>query len=154
MGSALVCAGCHDSERAAQAFPADGAALEILREQAGAFSSLTRPVKWVIHDDRGLAWAPAEIGPVDFSREMVLVVGTGPTPSPDYHVRLKRVYRTGPILKAEIEYRYPAHDAPASTVSASPYHIVVTPRSDLNVEGFTAPSVVGTQRHAPPRRIR
>jgi hypothetical protein len=145
---------CQSAERFGDTFPADGATLEILREQAGAFSNLRRPVKWVMHDRRSLARALAEIGPVDFEREMVLVVGAGPTPSPEYGVRIQRVYRAGPVLKADIQYSYPTADAAPSPVAASPYHIVVTPRSDLNVEGFTAPgdTAARTKPIARPKR--
>ncbi len=120
-------------------FPAEHEAMEPLRERVGTFSNLSRRVKWVIHSPGELALMPVDVGPIDFEREMVVLVGMGPTPSPDYAVRLKRLVRDAGVLRAEIEYLYPPDGAAGSASPASPYHAVVMPRSDLRIEGFTAP---------------
>ena len=81
---------------------------------------------------------PVDPGQVDFDHEMVLVAALGPTASADYAVRITRVWRDGAVLRAEVEVAHPPADSPRRGIPASPYHLVVIPKSNLNVAGFTA----------------
>jgi len=81
---------------------------------------------------------PINVGPVDFDEEMVLLAALGPTACDDYAIRIRRVWRDGMQLRARVEVQCPAADAPRRGTPASPYHLVIVPRSELNVKGFEA----------------
>lgn len=115
------------------ALPAD---LPILREHRATFSRLSRPVRLVIRDARTFARLPLTEIDVDFDREMVLIAGLGPVQSDALGIRITRVRHRGQRLDAEVETIRPEADAPVRRALASPYHLVVVPRSDHNVVGF------------------
>jgi hypothetical protein len=116
--------------------PADGQDLPVLHERAGTFSSIGQSLRLVVHDQGSLATLPVDIGPVDFEREMVLVAAMGPTPSEGYFIRIRRVWRHGQELRAEVDIRYPSSGGQLRGRPASPYHVVVVPRCHLNVRDF------------------
>jgi hypothetical protein len=140
----LLAAGCTTAPRAEVTVVADGQELPVLRQKSGAFSSITRRLRLVVHDPGTLAMLPVDPGPVNFSHEMVLLAAMGPTPSDDYAIRIRRVWREGSVLRARVEKRFPRPDAPRGSAPASPYHLVVVPRSELNVRGFEAGVPPGT----------
>ena len=140
----LLAAGCTTAPRAEVAVVADGQELPVLRQKSGAFSSITRRLRLVVHDPGTLAMLPVDPGPVDFSHEMVLLAAMGPTPWDDYAIRIRRVWREGSVLRARVEKRFPRPDAPRGSAPASPYHLVVVPRSELNVRGFEVGVPPGT----------
>ena len=108
----------------------------MLREVSGTFSSFGQSMRLVVHDPATLASLPITVGDIDFANEMVLVAALGPAPSEQYAIRIQRVWRDGASLRAPIVVTYPPAGAPLRSRSASPYHVVVVPRSPLNVGGF------------------
>ncbi len=133
-----VLGGCTVAPRADSARIADGQELAVLREQARTFSSIDRQLRLVFHDAGSLAMLPVNAGPVDFDREMVLLAALGPTRSEDSAVRIRRLWRDGSVLRAEVQISHPVASALSAGTPASPYHLVVVPRSDLNIAGWTA----------------
>jgi hypothetical protein len=117
---------------------ADGQELPILNQRQGTYSSIDRAVRAVVHDPGTLAMLGMGGVDVDFDSQMVLLAALGPTPSANYGIRIRRVWRDGWALRAAVEVVHPAVDAPRRGTPASPYHLVVVPRSDLNVVGFSA----------------
>lgn len=134
----LLLAGCSMGPTTNLDLIADGEQFPVLREQIATFSTINRPLRLVIHDPGTLAMLPFDIGPVDFQTEMVLLAATGPTPSDGYAIRIRRVWRDGLRLRVRVETQFPPTDVPRAGRSASPYHLVVVPRSDLLVKGFAA----------------
>ncbi len=134
----LAVAGCATTRSGPAFEPAHDQELPILREVSGTYSTIGRPLRLVVHDPGTLAMLPIDLGPVDFNREMVLVSALGPTPSPTYAIRIRRIWRDGPALRAAMDIQYPAPDAQLRSAPASPYHAVVVPKSNLNVRNFQA----------------
>lgn len=134
----LMAVGCSMAPRTDLEPMADGEVLPVLRERSAVFSTINRPLRLVIHDPGTLAMLPFDPGPVDFDREMVLLAAMGPTPSADCAIRIRRVWRDGPRLRVRVELQFPPGDAARSEARASPYHLVVVPRSDRRIRGFEA----------------
>lgn len=122
---------------------ADGAELPILRQVQGTHCHETLAVQLVVRDAATLARIPLQDIPVDFTREMLLIVTLGRVTSDHYSVRIGRVWRRGHQLRVGLTVESPSAEAPI--VMASPYCIAVVPRCDLNVAGFSP---------EPPRRDR
>jgi len=122
----------------------DGQELPILREVAGTYSSITRPLHLVIHDAATLAALPVDPGPVDFDKEMVLFAATGPTRSERCAIRIRRVWRDGAVLRASVVKEFPPADEARTSTTASPFHLVVLRKMSLNVVGFNAKVPHGT----------
>src|SRR5688572_4515778 len=94
--AALVTAvGCDLQRRPAHPLAGSIEEIPILADHSGAYSNLKREARLVIYDQQMLDQLPVQIRPVDFSREMVLFAGLGPTPSPDFSVAIERVERRG-----------------------------------------------------------
>ena len=74
--------------------------------------------------------------PVDFNREMLLIVTLGRVMSDQYAVEIDRVWQERSKVHVSTRVTQPAANA-VPTV-ATPYCIAVVPRSDLNVDGFSA----------------
>ncbi len=136
LGWAVLAGGCSQAPMAGGGDIADRQELPILRSQAGTYANFARPLRLAIRDAGTLAMVPVDVGPVDFQREMVLLAALGPTPSPEYGIRIRRVWRDGSELRARIEKRFPEADLPRRTTPANPYHLIVVPRCDRNVRGF------------------
>lgn len=111
--------------------------LPIVWEHAGSYSDVARPFRVVARDAATLAQLPLVEVPVDFRTHMVLVAALGPTTSDEYGVRITRVWREGNRIRTEVARVHPGEVKRGGVVRASPYHIVVVPRSDLNVDGFS-----------------
>ena len=130
--------GCTGPRPAADGGPIDASPVDfpILRERRATFSRLSRPVRLVIRDAPTFARLPLAEIEVDFDREMVLIVGLGPVQSDAFGIRITRVRRRGRRLDVGVETIRSEADAPVRGALASPYHLVVVPRSDHNVVGF------------------
>ena len=135
--SLLLVTGCTFAPSGDLWVPEEGASLPILREMSGTFSSIDRRMNLVVHDLGTLSEIPLDPGPVDFSREMVLLAALGPTPSERFAIRIKRISRDGAVLRPELEVRFPSARAPRRASRASPYHLIVVPKTNMNVIGFT-----------------
>lgn len=126
--------GCSDPRPGIEMEIADGAELPILRQVQGPHSHETRPMRLVIRD--AAAWAQVHVAdiPVDFEREMVLVVTLGSVLSDQYDVRIERIWRAGSRLKVATVVRAPP--VASSVEPACPFCVAVVPRCGLNIEGF------------------
>lgn len=112
--------------------------LPILWQQAGSYGCLKVPVRLVARDPATLAQVPLADVPVDFDKQMVLIAALGIVPSDGYAIRITRVWRRGNRILTDVRVSPPPPARrPGPPNLTSPYHIVVVPRSDLNVEGFT-----------------
>jgi hypothetical protein len=115
--------------------PADGDELPILHQVQGTHSHETRAMQLVIRDPATLAQVPLADVPVDFAREMLLVVTLGRVTSDRCSVAIDRVWREEGHLRVSTVVTPPP--AGAAIAMASPYCIAVVPRCDLNVAGFS-----------------
>jgi len=109
----------------------------ILWEKAGSYCDLTRPTRLVARSQAEMVHCPIRDVPVDFSREMVLVAAMGRVTSEGYAIRIHRVWREESVIKVDVRVYRPRPSTQAVIQLACPYHVVVVPRSDLNVEGFS-----------------
>lgn len=143
LGVLFPSVGCHEARVGMHELPADGEELEILRQTQGTHSHESRAMQLVIRDAATLARIPLVDVPVDFSKEMLLIVTLGRTPSDRFAVSIDRVYREGSRLRVETAVQYPPPNSPVAM--AAPYCIAVIPKCDLNVANFNP---------EPPTRIR
>lgn len=135
----LIClAGCAGDPVQRVDEPAPGEDLPILWEGTGTFSRLSRPVRIVAYDRATLAQVSLAEIPVDFTRQMVLIAGMGPTFSSELGVRIARVWREGPRLRVQERRIHPGVDKPPTLERASPWCAVVVPRSELPIEGYSS----------------
>ena len=144
--SLVALGGCsqHRPTTPADAYPAEE--WPILREKSGVYSRITRAVRVVARDRATLAQIPITELDVDFATEMVLIAGLGPTPGNEMGIRITRVWRAGSALRVQERQIHPGFDRAPGLSPASPWAVAVIPRSDLNVEGYTArvePGVMG-----------
>lgn len=124
--------------------------LPILWEKSGSYCNRTAPLRLVARNQAEMALCPISDVPVDFDRQMVLAATMGQVLSDGYAIRIERVYREGPFIKVDVRiYRPPPVTQPGDLRPACPYHVVVVPRSDLNVENFSP-----DPHRATPRRWR
>jgi hypothetical protein len=133
---AALAAGCGE-KRSGTVRASPGEDLPILWEDSGTWSRLSRPVQLVVRDEATLAQVPLSDVPVDFERQMVLVRGLGPTSGSGIGVRIVRVWRVGSRIRVQERRIHPGLDAPRSETKSSPWTVVVVPRSDLPVEGYS-----------------
>jgi len=159
---AILAAGCHRAnprgmlEQGPDEFP-------ILWEQQGTYSNITQAFRVVVRDRATLARLPIAEVPVDFDRQMVLVAALGPAPTDQVGIRITRVWREKNRIRVQVQTLHPGEAKHAGLKRTSPYHIVVVPRSDLNVVGFSstvpskafeAPGVPGEPNQPRPSRKR
>ena len=111
--------------------------LPILREHHGVHARLRRSVRLVIRDRATFHQLPLPEVEVDFGREMLLVVAAGGLRTTTYAPRITGVRRVGNMLVVDVIRTRRSDDAgdlaPGRTAF---YHMVVVPRSDLNVAEF------------------
>jgi hypothetical protein len=112
--------------------------LPIIWQKTGTYSRLARTIHLVARDAQTLAQLPLAEVPVDWTTQMVLVVGLGPTPTSQTGVRMARVWREGARIRVQERRIHPGAETAPGLEPASPWAIAVIPRSDLNVEGFVA----------------
>ncbi len=126
--------GCHEPPRRLVYRFEDGETLPIIEQIQGAHCGEYTPMKVVIRDPAAFAKLPIVDLPVDFNREMMLVVTLGDVTSDQYNVRITRVWRDGSLIRVETRTTPPPSNAPL--VRASPFCVAIVPSSDLNVAGF------------------
>ena len=133
----LGLAGCYPDRVHPTTAPAPGQALEILWQASGTHSRLIRGARIVARDRATLARVPITEVQGDFDAQMVLIAGMGPTPNDRLGIRIKRVWRDGRRIRVLERHIHPGLDHGGDARPASPWTIVVVPRSDLNVEGYS-----------------
>ncbi len=129
-------------------------------QQQGTYSNIARPLRVVARDAATLAQLPIAEVPVDFRNQMVLIAATGPASSDQLGIRITRVWKDNGRIRAQVQTLHPGEAKHGGVARTSPYHIVVVPRSDLNIVGFSAtvprgaiasPAVPGTPTPTPGR---
>jgi len=119
----------------------------ILWQKAGSYCNRKTPLRLVARNRAEMAACPIGRVPVDFRREMVLAATMGRVTSDQYMIRIHRVWREGSEIKVDVRIYRPRPTTHSSIQLACPYHVVVVPRSNLNVQDFS-PDL----RRAVPRR--
>jgi hypothetical protein len=148
----LVATGCSWSGSAYDAY-VEVEDFPVLWETAGSYCNRTIPLRLVARNRAEMALCPVGDVPVDFDEQMVLAVTTGRVMSDRYGIRIGRVYRQGSIIKVDVETFRPTPTTQLSVQAASPFHVIVIPRSDLNVEGFSSRARSGQTTVDPLRRL-
>jgi hypothetical protein len=110
----------------------------IFYQKAGKYCGAKREMRLVVRDQAHMAFVPVGDVPVDFNSQMVLFVTTGQVYSESYDIQIDRVWRQGRLVRVGITKTYPQAGEMGFPHPCSPYHLVVVPKSDLNVEGFVA----------------
>lgn len=136
-GLLVAAAGCQEP-RSAPTTPAEREEIPILWEHAGSASFIARPLRVVARDEATLAQVPVADVPVDWRTQMVLIAANGPVASDQIGIRIDRVWREGNRIRVQVHVLHPGDEKHGTVVQTSPYHIVIVPRSDLNVDGFSA----------------
>lgn len=137
--AALTLLGVYGCQTMPSAYPPNSReVLPILWDHADNYSQITKPLRVVARDASTLSQLPLVEVPVDFKKQMVLIAAMGPVNSDQLGIRITRVERIGTKIKAEVVPVHPGEQKHGGIVRTSPYHIVVVPKCDLNVEGFTA----------------
>ncbi|HSA27471.1 MAG TPA: hypothetical protein P5159_13135 [Phycisphaerae bacterium] len=111
--------------------------IPILWQASGVYSHLTQRVRVVARDPAVLAQLPLTEVPVDFETQMVLVAGLGPTATNELGLRIERVWREGSTIRTQERRIHPGPELKAGVYPASPWTVIIIPRSDLNVAGYT-----------------
>jgi hypothetical protein len=111
--------------------------IPILWEKNGTYSRLGRRVRVLARDRATLAQVPIAEVPVDFTTQMVLVAGTGPTPTEEIGIQITRVWQEGSLIRVQERVTHPGIDQAPGLNPSSPWVVVVIPRSDCNVEGYS-----------------
>jgi hypothetical protein len=136
-GAAALC-GCGYRSSKIEVASEPVADVPILWQKTGSYSRLNREARICARNLATLAKVPLTEVPVDFRKEMVLIVGLGPIADDDVGVEIARVWRQGSQLKVQERRIYPDYSGAEGLERASPWAVAVIPRSDLNVEGFSA----------------
>ena len=151
----LVQTGCTGGAGGVGGGSRDASAAEdipILWQSSGTHSRLVRRVRILARDQATLAQVPLAEVPVDFETQMVLIAGLGPTPSSEQGIRIVRVWREGSRIRVQERPIHPGADQVPGLQPASPWTVVVIPKSDLNVEGYTTQVPDGLLRDHPGSR--
>ncbi len=131
----FLLAGCSAAIPPSADMPAED--LPIQWQKSGSYSRLGRSVRLLIRDPAALAQVPVTDVPVDFNTQMVLLAALGPTPTSDLGIRITRVWREGHRIRVQERQIHPGTEEGRGLDPASPWTVVVIPRSDLNVEGYS-----------------
>jgi hypothetical protein len=123
--------------------------IPILWQESGTYSRLGRSVRILARDQATLAQVPLTEVPVDFDTQMVLIAGMGPTPHGGTGIRITRVWREGRRIRVQERHIHPGLGETGQVDPASPWTVVVIPRSELNVQGYT-PDVPARLLQGPP----
>lgn len=132
-----LCPGCLSDRAGPGSTPAPGEDLPILWEASGTYSRIRHGARIVVRDSATLAQIPLTEVPVDFDSQMVLIAALGPTPNPRLGIRIKRVWREGSRIRVLERPIHPGSDDGSATRPASPWTMVVVPKTDLNVDGYS-----------------
>jgi hypothetical protein len=130
--------GCQFDHTVPRTLPADRSDLPILWQASGTYSRLTRAVRLVVRDQATLAQVPLCEVPVDFSSQMVLIAGLGPTTKNNLGIAIQSVSQDKSRIRVLERQIYPGEQTATGLRPASPWTVVVIPRSDVNVEGYDA----------------
>lgn len=142
--SALA-AGCGDKVDPAAPVEQQGEVMEILRTLPPEMSGgLTEPTRKVVKDVAALqglwkrasshrAPLPAE-PPVDFTKEMFALASLGQKPTGGYSVEIVGIRQVGGKLRILVSERAPEPGEVVPQVITQPWHAVVIPRTDDEVE--------------------
>jgi hypothetical protein len=127
--------------------------------KTGKYCGAKGPLRLVVRDQGHMAFVPVSDVPVDFDREMVLFVTMGQVYSDAYDIRIDRVWRQNQIVKVAITVTHPEPGEMGAPQPCSPYHLVVVPKSSLNVDGFVTEITPPSLEHpgmlpAPPKKNR
>jgi len=76
---------------------------------------------------------PPKAPDVDFSKHMVLAVFMGEKPTTGYETRITKVVKTEKGLKVHVSETAPKPGDVTGQAITAPFHIVMTPKSDLPV---------------------
>lgn len=112
--------------------------LPILREVSGTWSHISRPVRVVAYDAATLAQIPVTDVPVDFDTEMVLIAALGPTVGQDIGVRITRIWREDGRIHVRDQRLHPGLERTSTLERSSPWTVVVVPRCEAPVEGYSS----------------
>ena len=74
------------------------------------------------------------VPPVDFARDMVVLVGLGERPSGGWRVEVRSVEREGAFLRVRARALPPPAGTAQAAALSHPFHAVRVPRSDGPVE--------------------
>jgi len=134
--SALACTAQNEAERRVDQKAVEE--LPILWETSGTWSHVSRPVRLVAYDAATLAQVPVAEVPVDFNSQMVLVAALGPTFGQDIGVRITRVWLEDSQVRVQERRLHPGLDRPGRLERSSPWTVVVVPRYEANVRGYSS----------------
>lgn len=137
VGTAAI-VGCQIDRSGPTTLPADAEELAILWRASGTYSRLAKAVRLVIRDAGTLAQVPLCEVPVNFETEMVLLAGLGPTPRSDCGIVIQHAYKQNGRIWVLERQVYPGSQMSPGLRPASPWTLVVVPRSDLDVEGYSS----------------
>jgi len=132
----VAASGCNHTDGVRETATAGPTEFPILRSTNGLHSHENRAMQLVIRDAATLAKVPIVDIPVDFDREMLLIVTLGRVMSDGYSVEIDRVWQEKSKVHVSTRVTQPAPNAQPTV--ATPYCIAVVPRSSLNVDGFSA----------------
>lgn len=135
---AVAIVGCQLDKPGPTTLPADAEELPILWQTSGTYSRLTKAVRLVIRDAGTLAQVPLCEVPVNFETEMVLLAGLGPTPRSDCGIVIQQAWKKNGRIWVLERQVYPGSQMSSGLRPASPWTVVVVPRSDLDVEGYSS----------------
>lgn len=118
--------------------------LPLVWQQSGTYSRVNRRLRVVARDMVTLARLPLTEVPVDFKTQMVLIAAQGPVPGDQVGIRITRVWREGSRIRVQEQPLHPGSQHTDNFLDlASPWTVVVVPRSDLNVEGYETRAPAG-----------
>lgn len=149
---ATTLVGCRLDTTSPTTVPAGAEELPIHWQASGTYSRLTKAVRLVVRDAATLAQIPLCEVPVDFRTEMVLIAGLGPTPRNDCGIIIQHVWKEGSTLRVLERQIYPGSHVSPGLRPASPWTVVVVPRCDLDVEGYSSRLPRGVLSAANPPR--
>ena len=148
----LALTGCTGTAGSASRDASAAEDIPILWQKSGTHSRLIRRVRILARDRSTLSQVPLTEVPVDFETQMVLIAGLGPTPGSEQGIRIVRVWRQGAQIRVQERPIHPGADQTPGLQPASPWTVVVIPKSDLNVEGYTTRVPDGLLRDHPGSR--
>jgi hypothetical protein len=110
--------------------------LPILAELSGRFGGPPQSVRIVARDEPTLILLRLPKLEVNFHKQMVLFASLGRISNEQTDIRITRVWREGSLIRADVRILRP-QALPRQRHPSTPWHAVVVPKSDLNVDGFS-----------------
>ena len=109
-----------------------------IRQVSETYSRLHQPIRIVIRDEATFAQLPLTEIDIDFETQMILLTGRGPTTADDIGIRIDRVWREGSLIRVLERRIHPGSEHEPGIAPASPWTMVVVPKSTLNVDRYTS----------------